>query len=87
MQLDEKWAFVYKKQDQCDPEDRADHTAGDCWDHVAFDAEHRLVLGVTFGKRSATRILTLLKQVKEQLGGRACPGWSPATSSRPTRRC
>ena len=37
---------------------------------MAFDAEHRLVLGVTFGKRSATRILTLLKAVKEQLDGR-----------------
>jgi IS1 family transposase len=37
---------------------------------VAFDAEHRLVLGVVFGKRSATRILTLLKQVKQQLDAR-----------------
>ena len=37
---------------------------------MAFDAEHRLVLGVVFGKRSATRILTLLKQVKQQLDGR-----------------
>jgi IS1 family transposase len=37
---------------------------------VAFDPEHRLVLGVIFGKRSATRILTLLKQVKTQLDGR-----------------
>jgi IS1 family transposase len=70
VQLDEKWAFVYKKQDQCDPENQADHTAGDCWDHVAFDAEHRLVLGVIFGKRSATRILTLLERVKKQLDGR-----------------
>ena len=70
MQLDEKWAFVYKKQDQCDPEDRADHTAGDCWDHVAFDPEHRLVLGVVFGKRSATRILKLLEAVKGQLQDR-----------------
>jgi transposase-like protein len=43
VQLDEKWAFVYEKQDQCDPENQADHTAGDCWDHVAFDAEHRLL--------------------------------------------
>ncbi len=62
--------LVYKKQDQCDPEDQADHTAGDCWDHVAFDSEHRLVLGVVFGKRSATRIKSLLQTVKEQLQGR-----------------
>jgi IS1 family transposase len=37
---------------------------------VAFDSEHRLVLGVVFGKRSATRILGLLKRVKEQLEDR-----------------
>jgi len=70
LQLDEKWAFVYKKQEQCDPEDQDDHTAGDCWDHVAFDAEHRLVLGVVFGKRSATRIKNLLQTAREQLQGR-----------------
>lgn len=35
-----------------------------------MDAEHRLVLGVVSGKRSATRILTLLQQVKTQMGGR-----------------
>jgi len=37
---------------------------------VAFDPEHRLVLGVVFGKRSATRIKSLLQTVKEQLQGR-----------------
>jgi IS1 family transposase len=67
LQLDEKWAFVLKKQAHCDLENPDDHTAGDCWDHVAFDPEHRLVLGVVFGKRSSTKILTLLKQVNEQL--------------------
>lgn len=70
MQLDEKWAFVYKKQHRCDLEDQPDHTAGDCWDHVAFDPEHRLVLDVVFGKRSATKILELLKGVKRQLQDR-----------------
>lgn len=70
LQLDEKWAFVLKKQDHCDLENPDDHAAGDCWDHVAFDPEHRLVLGVVFGKRSGTKILTLLKQVNEQLEGR-----------------
>ena len=37
---------------------------------MAFDSEHRLVLGVVFGKRSATRILALLKGVKQQLQNR-----------------
>jgi IS1 family transposase len=37
---------------------------------VALDPEHRLVLGVVFGKRSATRILALLRQVRAQLQDR-----------------
>jgi IS1 family transposase len=51
-------------------EDAQDHHAGDCWDHVAFDPEHRLVLGVEFGKRSASRILKLIQKVKAQLQSR-----------------
>jgi IS1 family transposase len=70
LQLDEKWAFVYKKQKHCDLENIEDHTAGDCWDHVALDSEHRLVLEVVFGKHSATRILELLRRVKQRLGDR-----------------
>ena len=70
MQLDEKWAFVSRKQRRCDPGDPADHHRGDCWDHVAFDAEHRLVLGVVCGKRSASRILELMRRVKTQLRDR-----------------
>ena len=37
---------------------------------MAFDPEHRLVLNVVFGKRSATRILKLLKGVKRQMQDR-----------------
>jgi IS1 family transposase len=70
LQLDEKWSFVYQKQDRCNPEEASDHTRGDCWDHVAFDPEHRLVLAVVFGKRSNLRILRLMQQVRKQLGGR-----------------
>jgi hypothetical protein len=43
VQLDEKWAFVGKKAEHCDP---ADARRGDSWDHVAFDPEHRLVVAV-----------------------------------------
>ena len=46
VQLDEKWAFVGKKEEHCDPTDPADAKQGDHWDHVALDAEHRLVLSV-----------------------------------------
>ena len=38
VQFDEKWAFVAKKEANCDPLDPADGRKGDTWDHVAFDA-------------------------------------------------
>src|SRR5271166_3335153 len=44
VQLDEAWSFVAKKQKNCDPADSADDHKGDWWDHVAYDAEHKLVL-------------------------------------------
>jgi hypothetical protein len=50
--MDEKWSFVGKKQENCDGDDPADQGRGDCWDHVAIDAEHRLVLCVLPGKRT-----------------------------------
>ena len=59
-----------KKQARCDEQDPADQHKGDCWDHVAFDPEHRLVLTVCFGKRSGTRVLEVVRHVKEQLQGR-----------------
>ena len=46
MQFDEKWSFVAKKEKHCDRDDPADDACGDCWDHVAIDAESRLVLSV-----------------------------------------
>ena len=49
VQFDEKWSFVAKKQKNCDPTDPADDHKGDCWDHVAYDPEHRLVLAVVPG--------------------------------------
>ena len=70
MQLDEKWAFVGRKQRHCDDEDPSDHRRGDCWDHVSFDAEHRLVLGVLCGKRSGGRVVQLVRRTHAQLGGR-----------------
>ena len=49
VQFDEKWSFVAKKEKHCDPTDPADDHKGDNWDHVAFDAEHRLVVSVVPG--------------------------------------
>jgi IS1 family transposase len=68
--MDEKWAFVGKKEANCDPEDPADRQCGDSWDHVALDPEHRLVLAVVAGKRTAENTQKLVDEVKTRLGGR-----------------
>jgi IS1 family transposase len=70
VQMDEKWSFVGKKEKHCDDDDPADQSRGDCWDHVAFDPEHRLVLAVIPGERTAETVEELVGDVKERLGGR-----------------
>ena len=70
VQLDEKWSFVFKKQAHCDPANPADAIRGDWWDHVAIDAESRLVLAVVPGARDAESVEELVGQVKGRTGGR-----------------
>ena len=70
MQLDEKWSFVHTKEKHCDADDPAHARRGDNWDHVAVDAEHRLVLSTVPGKRSAEHVQALVDDVKRRMGGR-----------------
>jgi IS1 family transposase len=81
VQLDEKWAFVGKKQKHCvgdeppegpRPNDapRPDDHQGDCWDHVALDPESKLVLSVVPGKRTAANTVALVQDVKKRLGNK-----------------
>jgi len=69
-QFDEKWAFVGKKQKHCDPNDPADARRGDNWDHVGFDPEHRLVVSVVPGKRTAQNTEALVRDFKARTDGR-----------------
>jgi len=68
--MDEKWAFVAKKQKHCDDQDPADARLGDCWDHVALDPAHRLVLSVVPGKRTAEHVQELVQDAKRRTQGR-----------------
>ncbi len=67
MQLDEKWSFVGKKQKHCGPDEAP---RGDCWDHVALDAESRLVLSVVVGKRTEANARQLVYELRERTDGR-----------------
>ena len=71
LQMDEKWSFVAKKEKNCAEDDPEDRFRGDCWDHVAFDPEHRLVVSVVPGERTVESVQELVSDVKERLGGRA----------------
>lgn len=66
-QFDEKWCFVYKKEANCteDEEER-----GDNWDHTAIDPEHRLLLSIVPGKRTADNCHKVVAEVKKRTGGR-----------------
>jgi IS1 family transposase len=70
VQFDEKWSFVFKKQEHCDPEDPADDNHGDWWDHVAYDPESRLVLAVVPGARDTESVEEVVGEFKHRTGGR-----------------
>ena len=70
VQFDEKWAFVGKKEKHCAPEEPADTKRGDNWDHVALDPEHRLVVSVVPGKRTADKVEKLVQDFKHRTGAR-----------------
>ena len=60
--MDEKWGFVGKKEARCNPGNSLYCLRGDNWDHTAVDAEHRLVLSLVPGKRTAENCEKLLKK-------------------------
>ena len=70
VQFDEKWAFVAKKEANCDRADPADDHKGDYWDHVAFDPEHRLVVAVVPGARTIENTEALVEDFRRRTGGR-----------------
>jgi IS1 family transposase len=61
---------VFKKEEHCDPNNPADEQSGDWWDHTAYDPEHRLVLCVVPGARTAENAEAVVADVKERTEGR-----------------
>jgi len=83
VQFDEKWSFVGKKEKHCDPDDPDDARQGDNWDHVALDPEHRLVVSVVPGKRTAEKTEAVVQDFKQRTGkpGRPkSPYYKPAAT-------
>jgi len=70
VEFDEKWAFVGKKERNCDRANPGDDLLGDCWDHVAFDPEHRLVVSLVIGPRTEEVTHLLVEDFQQRTGGR-----------------
>jgi hypothetical protein len=66
VQFDEKWGFVGKKQENCDPKNPADDNKGDYWDHIALDPEHRLVVCVEPGARVGESVEAVIGDFKRR---------------------
>jgi IS1 family transposase len=64
------WSFVAEEQAHCDPDDPADDHKGDWWDHLAYDAEHRLVLAVVPGARSIENAEDVAQRAHDRTAGR-----------------
>ncbi|MDY3557426.1 hypothetical protein R5W24_006617, partial [Gemmata sp. JC717] len=56
-----------RKEKNGAPEDRS---RGDCWDHVAVDPEHRLVVSLVVGKRTEDATHALVRDAHRRTGGR-----------------
>jgi hypothetical protein len=69
VQFEEKWSFVGKKEKNCDPFDPKDDKYGDNWDNIAYDPEHRLILTVIPGKRTAENTYKLIADFMRRTRG------------------
>jgi len=72
-QFDEKWAFVNKKQTNCDPLVPEDQDKGDQWDHTAVDVDSRLVVSLVVGKRNRRALEEVVGDFAERTGGSPPP--------------
>ena len=70
VQFDEKWNFIGKKEKNTDPDDPHDAERGDDWDHTAIDPEHRLLLAVVPGERSAQNCKKVVQEVYKRTAGK-----------------
>ena len=61
---------MYKKEKECDVSNPTDARCGDHWDHVALDAETKLVLEVGNGKRTEKHTEQLVQNTARRLQNR-----------------
>jgi IS1 family transposase len=58
------------KEKHYDPDELGDKLQGDCWDYIALDPEHRLIVSVIVGKRSTDHVHLLVEDFHRRTEGR-----------------
>jgi hypothetical protein len=61
---------VAKKEKHCDRSNPGDDLRGDCWDYIALDPEHRLVVSALVGRHSAEHVDGLVADFRRRTAGR-----------------
>jgi hypothetical protein len=61
---------VAKKEKHCDRDNPDDDRCGDCWDYVALDPEHRLVVSALVGRHTAGHVGLLVEDFHRRTEGR-----------------
>ena len=70
VQCDEIWSFVYTKQRNVGAAKAAPPGAGDCWTWTALDADSKLMIAWTVGKRNAGYAHLFMQDVAARINGR-----------------
>ena len=70
IQVDEIWAYVFKKQGRLTDEDRYQHPErGDTYTFVGLDADSKLVISHVVGKRNAETTVQFIQDLASRLNG------------------
>jgi IS1 family transposase len=69
LQCDEIWTFVYAKEKNCPPDQKA-KGGGDVWTYIAIDADTKLVPCWFLGNRHATSAYHFLCDLRDRLASR-----------------
>jgi IS1 family transposase len=70
IQCDEIWSFVYAKDKNADPEDKAAGEAGDVWTWTALDADSKLMVSWQIGRRDSETGIPFMRDLASRLSNR-----------------
>jgi hypothetical protein len=70
VQFDAKWSFVGKTEKPCARDNPDGDHGGACWDDVALDPEHRLVVSALVGRHAAGHVQLRVEEFQRRTAGR-----------------